>query len=544
MKPSLKSLALAMGMSGIFMLSACTDATDSHSTTDSKAKDITSHSIEIGNTAEPTSLDPHKTSDIPSFNIIRQFLVGLVATDATGKTIPALAERWETSDNKTWTFYLRDANWSDGTPITAQDFVYSYRRLLDPETAAPYASYLADAKVANAEQIIAGAAKPDSLGVVAIDAKTLQIQLTEPVPYFVDLLVLPATYAVNAKAIEQHGDQWVNPANIVVSGAYKPVEQIVGSHIKLERNTAYYDDAKTTFDTVSFLPIAGAGEISRYQAGEVDITSDVPPEQFEQIKAEMGAELVTMPRLCTAYFEYHNHVAPFNDAKVRQALSLIIDRDIITKDVLKRGEKPAYQFTPSVISGMSVIEPDWVKDDRAARIAKAKTLLNEAGYNEQNPLKFELLSSSNEIAKNVAVASQAIYKDAVSFIDIELARMEWKALQDNRKQGKYQAVLASWCADYNEPTTFLNIFKADNENNRSRYQNADYDALLAKAVVTADANERQKLYSQAEMILQKDTPGTFLYNTVNSRLVKPTIDAISINDPAGGWQVKDWKLKQ
>ncbi|WP_294034935.1 ABC transporter substrate-binding protein [uncultured Moraxella sp.] len=543
MKFSFKLLALALGMGSVCALSACHDSPN-RTSNDQKTDTATSHSIEIGNTAEPTSLDPHKTSDIPSFNIIRQFLVGLVATDATGKTTPSLAERWESADNKQWTFYLRDAKWSDGTPITAQDFVYSLRRLTDPATAAPYASYLADAKVVNADKIIAGTASVDSLGVVAIDDKTLQITLTEPVPYFVDLLVLPATYAVNAKAIEQHGDAWVNPANIVVSGAYKPVEQVVGSHVKLERNSAYFDNDKTTFDTVSFLPIAGVGEISRYQAGEVDITSDVPPEQFEQIKAKHGNELVTMPRLCTAYFEYHNQVAPFNDVRVRQALSLIIDRDIITKDVLKRGEKPAYQFTPSVIAGMSVIEPDWVKDDRATRIAKAKALLNEAGYNAQNPLKFELLSSSNEIAKNVTVASQAIYKESLDFIDINLSKMEWKALQDNRKQGKYQAVLASWCADYNEPTTFLNIFKTGNENNRSRYHNTAYDALLEQAINTADSTERQKLYAQAEMILQKDAPGTFLYNTVNSRLVKPEIIAESINDPAGGWQVKDWKLKQ
>ncbi len=508
MKFSFKLLALALGMGSVCALSACHD-NQNRTSNDPKTDAATSHSIEIGNTAEPTSLDPHKTSDIPSFNIIRQFLVGLVATDATGKTIPSLAERWESADNKQWTFYLRDANWSDGTPITAQDFVYSLRRLTDPATAAPYASYLADAKVVNADKIIAGTASVDSLGVVAIDDKTLQITLTEPVPYFVDLLVLPATYAVNAKAIEQHGDAWVNPANIVVSGAYKPVEQVVGSHVKLERNSAYFDNDKTTFDTVSFLPIAGVGEISRYQAGEVDITSDVPPEQFEQIKAKHGNELATMPRLCTAYFEYHNQVAPFDDVRVRQALSLIIDRDIITKDVLKRGEKPAYQFTPSVIAGMSVIEPDWVKDDRATRIAKAKALLNEAGYNAQNPLKFELLSSSNEIAKNVTVASQAIYKESLDFIDINLSKMEWKALQDNRKQGKYQAVLASWCADYNEPTTFLNIFKTGNENNRSRYHNTAYDALLEQAINTADSTERQKLYAQAEMILQKDAPGTF-----------------------------------
>ncbi len=508
MKFSFKLLALALGMGSVCALSACHD-NPNRTSNDPKTDTATSHSIEIGNTAEPTSLDPHKTSDIPSFNIIRQFLVGLVATDATGKTIPSLAERWESADNKQWTFYLRDANWSDGTPITAQDFVYSLRRLTDPATAAPYASYLADAKVVNADKIIAGTASVDSLGVVAIDDKTLQITLTEPVPYFVDLLVLPATYAVNAKAIEQHGDAWVNPANIVVSGAYKPVEQVVGSHVKLERNSAYFDNDKTTFDTVSFLPIAGVGEISRYQAGEVDITSDVPPEQFEQIKAKHGNELATMPRLCTAYFEYHNQVAPFDDVRVRQALSLIIDRDIITKDVLKRGEKPAYQFTPSVIAGMSVIEPDWVKDDRATRIAKAKALLNEAGYNAQNPLKFELLSSSNEIAKNVTVASQAIYKESLDFIDINLSKMEWKALQDNRKQGKYQAVLASWCADYNEPTTFLNIFKTGNENNRSRYHNTAYDALLEQAINTADSTERQKLYAQAEMILQKDAPGTF-----------------------------------
>ena len=192
--------------------------------------------LTINNAAEPTTLDPQRNADTGGSAIIRQLLIGLVATDAEGNTVPALAESWEHKDQKIWTFHLREAKWSNGDPITADDVVYSLRRLTDPATAAPYGTYLADAKVENAEAIATGNGKPETLGVKALDAKTVQITLTAPVPYFPDMLTLSATYPVNRKAIEQYGDKWTLPGHYISSGAYLLKDWAVNSNVELERN--------------------------------------------------------------------------------------------------------------------------------------------------------------------------------------------------------------------------------------------------------------------------------------------------------------------
>ena len=202
--------------------------------------------IVVGNAVEPGSLDPQKSGDMAAGALIRQMMDSLVGSDAAGKTVPALAEKWESDGDKVWTFHLRDAKWSNGEPITADDFVYSFRRLTAPETGAPYASYLADGKVANAEEVMLGKAKPETLGVKALDKKTLQFTLTAPVPYFPDMLIQQFTYPVHRATVEKFGDKWTQPGNYVSSGAYKLKEWRVNSHIALEKNPAYYDADKVT----------------------------------------------------------------------------------------------------------------------------------------------------------------------------------------------------------------------------------------------------------------------------------------------------------
>lgn len=206
----------------------------------------------INNGAEPESLDPHKVSGVPESNILRQMFVGLTTTDPDGKTIPGMAESWESADNKVWTFKIRDAKWSNGDPVTAEDFVYSFRRVVDPNTASPYASYLADDKVLNAQEVIDGKVKPDALGVKALDEKTLQVTLSEPVPYFPDTLIHTSVKPVPQKVVEKFGEKWTDPANIVVNGPYKISEWQVNDKIVLERNESYYDNANTTLEKLRY----------------------------------------------------------------------------------------------------------------------------------------------------------------------------------------------------------------------------------------------------------------------------------------------------
>ena len=363
MKLSTLSFA-GLTLFGVFALSGC--GSDNQQSAPSLAT-TTKDEIAIPNGAEPESLDLHKASDSSSFAIIRQMFVGLVSADEKGATIPALASEWDSTDGKVWTFKIRDAKWSDDTPITAHDFVYSFRRLTDPNTASPYSSYLVDAKVVNAKQISDGKAGVETLGVRAVDDKTLEISLSEPVPYLPDTLIHTAVKPVNQKAIEQHGDKWTAPGNYVVNGAYNLKDWQVNERIVLERNTSYYDDANTTINTVTILAIPSeVTDVTRYKAGEIDLTADsLPSEQFKQLQAELGDQVKIQPKLCTYYYEFNHTKAPFDDVRVRKALSLTLDREIITNNILAQGQTVAYQYTPNAIAGMIDYEPDWRAWDKA-----------------------------------------------------------------------------------------------------------------------------------------------------------------------------------
>lgn len=502
--------------------------------------------VNLASGAEPESLDPHKSSDAASFDIMRQMLMGLVGSDQTGATIPGAAESWSNVDEKVWTFKIKDGlKWSNGDPVTAQDFEYSLRRLTDPKTGSPYASYLVDAKVANALEVTEGKAGVETLGVKAIDEKTLEITLTEPVPYFVDLLTLPVTYAVNKKAIETHGDKWTEPANYVVNAAYKLKEWSVNEHIILERNSNYFDDANTKIQEVKFIPVSGSTAINRYKVDELDIVG-VPPEQLEKLKNEHGDEMHTSPRLCTFYLEYNNVKAPFDDARVRRAISLVVDRETLADKVIKRGEIPAYQYTPPAIQGMGDVAIEWKSWDKAKRAEEAKKLLTEAGYSADKPLKFEILYSTSEMAKLITTATAAMIKEQTGGIaDASIVNQEWKVSLTTRREGKYNTAFAGWCSDYNEPSTFLNVMRSGNSNNTGKYVNPEFDKLLDQTLKPGlTAADRTKLYHEAELLMDKDSAIAPLYTAVSLRLVKPYLQADSLADPSGNFQIKDWELRK
>ncbi|MDO4426729.1 MAG: ABC transporter substrate-binding protein [Moraxella sp.] len=501
--------------------------------------------ITINNGAEPESLDPHKVSGVPESNLIRQMLVGLTSSDADGKTIPGMATEWSSPDNKVWTFKLRDAKWSNGDPVTAEDFVFSFRRLTDPNTASPYATYLADAKVINAQDIVDGKAAPDTLGVKAIDDKTLEVTLSEPVPFFPDMLMHTAVKPVNPKTVQELGEKWVTPATYVVNGPYKLSEWQVNEKIVLERNPNYFDDAKTTINKVTFLAVpSGATELTRYKAGDLDVGS-VDATQFEQAKAELGDEIKIAPNLCTYYYEFNHTKPPFDDVRVRKALSLVYDRDTVVNGILKQGQTVAYQFTPEATQGMNNYTPEWKSWDKAKRIEEAKKLLAEAGYGEGNPLKVELLYNTSDAHKVLAVASDSFWKEAFggNVINVSLNNQEWKTYLETRRTQKHDIARGGWCADYNEASTFLNTFRSNNSSNYGKYNNPEFDRLLDSTLggdVTPE--QRAEIYKQAEAMLDKDSATIFVYQYVTPYLIKPYVLGFPVNDPLGNWHVKDLKI--
>lgn len=492
------------------------------------------------NGAEPQSLDPHKIEGVPESNLARDQFEGLVITNLDGDVIPGVAESWEHDEAKVWRFKLREnAKWSNGDPVTAHDFVYSWKRLADPNTASPYASYLQYAHIENVDDIVNGNADPETLGVKALDDLTFEVTLSEPVPYLDKLVGHTVLSPVHKATVEAHGNQWTSPKNFVGNGAYKLKEWVVNERIVLERNDQYWDNDKTVIDEVTFLAIdSEVTAVNRYRSGEIDITNTIPVELFPRLKRDLPNEVKVTPYLCTYYYEINNEKAPFDDARVRTALKLAVDRDIVVNKVVAQGQTEAFGFTPPFMADMEAIEPEWFTWSQKERNAKAVELLEEAGYTKKNPLSFNLLYNTSESHKKVAIAVSSILKQNAG-INVRLENQEWKTFLDSRHQGTYEVARAGWCADYNEPSSFLNIMLSNSSNNTSHFKNRAFDAAMRASIEASNTEERIKAYQEAEKVLDEESAIVPLYYYVNSRLVKPHVGGYTGNDPLGNFYTKD-----
>ncbi|WP_156294237.1 oligopeptide ABC transporter substrate-binding protein OppA [Serratia oryzae] len=485
------------------------------------------------NGSEVQSLDPHKIEGVPENNVTRDLIEGLANTTPDGSIVPGVAESWDNKDFKVWTFHLRkDAKWSNGQPVTAQDFVYSWQRIVDPKTASPYASYLQYAHVENVDDIIAGKKDKSTLGVKAIDDHTFQVTLTEPVPYLVEMTQHYAMKPVNKEAVEKFGEKWTLPQNYVSNGAYKLKDWVVNERIVLERNPEYWDNAKTVIDKVTFLPISSeVTDVNRYRTGEIDMTyNNLPIELFQKLKKEIPNEVRVSPYVCTYYYEMNNQKAPFNDARVREALKLGLDRDIIVNKVKNQGDLPAYSYTPPYVDGAKLTAPEWFGWTQEKRNEEAKKLLAEAGYGPDKPLSFSLLYNTSDLHKKLAIAAASIWKKNLG-VDVKLVNQEWKTFLDSRHQGNFDVARAGWCADYNEPSAFVNTMLSDSSNNTSHYKNPVFDKLVADTLQAKTKEERAALYQKAEAQLDKDSVIAPVYYYVNARLVKPYVGGYTETDP-------------
>ncbi|MNO93759.1 Periplasmic oligopeptide-binding protein precursor [compost metagenome] len=455
--------------------------------------------------------------------------------------VPGVAESWDNKDFKVWTFHLRkDAKWSNGEPVTAQDFVYSWQRLVDPKTASPYASYLQYAHVENVDDIIAGKKDKSTLGVKAIDDHTFQVTLTEPVPYLVEMTPHYAMKPVNKEAVEKFGEKWTLPQNYVTNGAYKLKDWVVNERIVMERNTNYWDNAKTVVDQITYLPISSeVTDVNRYRSGEIDMTyNNMPIELFQKLKKEIPTEVHVDPYLCTYYYEINNQKAPFTDARVRTALKLGLDRDIIVNKVKAQGDLPAFGYTPPYTDGAKLTKPEWFTWTQEKRNEEAKKLLAEAGYTADKPLTFSLLYNTSDLHKKLAIAASSIWKKNLG-VDVKLVNQEWKTFLDTRHQGNYDVARAGWCADYNEPTSFLNTMLSDSSMNTAHYKSPAFDAIMKDTLKVTDEAQRTALYDKAEQQLGQDSAIVPVYYYVNARLVKPWVGGYTGKDPMDNIYTKD-----
>ncbi|PHM66962.1 periplasmic murein peptide-binding protein precursor [Xenorhabdus stockiae] len=502
--------------------------------------------VTINNGVEVVSLDPHVVEGGPETNVIRNLFEGLVTTDLNGETVPGVAEKWENEGHQVWTFYLRkDAKWSDGKPVTAQDFVYSWRRLSDPKVGSPYASYLQYTYILNADNILQGTKSPEQLGVKALDDQRFQVTLSRPVPYLINMLSHTPLKPVRQDVVEKFGIKWTSPENFIGNGSYILKEWVINERMVLTRNPHYWNDKESIIEKGILLPIvSGVSDVNRYRSGEVDITNDaIPPELYQKMKQDIPDQLRTVPYLCTFYYEINHKNPLFKDKRVREAIKLSLDRDIVTEKIMGQGQIPAYGFTPTYIGGGLTVNPEWASWTQEQRNQRARELLKEAGFDASNPLKFSLLYNTSEQNKQQAIAAASMWQKNIG-AKVTLQNQEWKTSLQNRHQGNYDVVRATWCGDYNEPSSFLNYYLSDSSNNTSFYNSEAFDNYLNQALTAKDEKTRKEFYQKAEAQLDADSGTIPVYYRVSTRLIRPTVGGMTGKDPLDYVDLKNLYIKK
>ncbi len=478
-------------------------------------------------------------------HILRDLFEGLVIQDREGNIIPGVAESWKTDDNQTFTFKLRqNATWSNGDPVTADDFVYALRRAVDPSFASPNVWYLRMTGIKNIADIAEGKKPVEDLGVTAPDKYTLRFELDNKVPHFVAMTGHTSMMPVHKETVENSDKPWSDPKQFVSNGAFVLDEWVVNERIELVKNSSYWDAADTHLTNVTYIPFENQNaSITRYEVGEVDITSDVPTHMAQKLKRDHQDAYTVVPLLCTYYYAFNTTRPPFDDARVRQAVSYSIMRDVITKGVTQVGNLPAYTFAHQYTAGFEATQPDYSQWSQQQRDEKARQLLQEAGYGKDKPLEFKLLYNTSESNKTIAVAIASMLSKNLS-ANVELENQEWKSYLVSRKQGNFDVMRASWCGDYNEASTFLSLLRSDSSGNFARYNNKEYDQAMDNALATTDEKERHAYYDKAEQLIATDVPIAPIYYYMQARLVRPNVGGFAKDNVEGRIYSKDLYIKK
>lgn len=477
----------------------------------------------------PDSFDPHKARSVQSGTVLRDIGEALLTHTPDGQLTGGVAEAWEISDDGlVYTFTLRaDARWSNGEPVTAEDFVYSFRRLTDPATAAFSAE--SAAPVENAEEILAGDLAPEELGVQAVGERQLEIRLAQATPYFLSLLAHTSTQPVYAPGVERHGDAFARPGNLVTNGPYRLVHADPASLVEIERNPYYWNGAETAIGEVHYHVLSQpASEYNRYRAGELDITDSVPAESFAAIREAHPDELRVAQTLAIYYYGFNVTKPPFEgNPDLRAALSMAIDREVLVERITGRGEAPAYSFVPPGLPGYEPPKLPFADLSRQERIDRARRLYDRAGYSDDNPARIELRYNTLDTHQRIAEAVQVMWRDVLG-VETELINEEFQVLLANMRAREVTQVFRSaWSGTYLDAHSFLSILESGNEANLTGFANAEYDALMRRAETEANPKTRRLYLEKAERVLLSEHALIPLYYYVSKHLVSPDIE---------GWQ--------
>jgi oligopeptide transport system substrate-binding protein len=481
--------------------------------------------LHLGIGSDPSDLDPHLVTGVGEAKVLHSLFEPLVSFDPkTLKPVPALAESWNVSpDGLTYTFRLRaDAKWSNGEPITAQDCVDSWKRILTPTLGADYAYMLY--MVRGAEAFNKGKADFSAVGLAAPDARTLVVQLTAPAPYFLQVLLNSPWRPVNVRAVAavghayQRGNAWTRPEHIVTSGPFHLKEWTSHQRLVVERSPTYWDREHVKLNSIVFYPTDSVDAEERaFRAGQLHITYSLSLSKIAGYRESLPDSLRIDPYLCTYFFRANTRKPPLDNPRVRRALALAIDRTLIVEKVLRGGQRPAPSLVPPET-------PDYPVPALAPRdIEQAKKLLADAGFpGGQGFPTLEITYDNSEIHRLVVEAIQEMWRRDLG-IDVSIVNQEKKVAFANRRTGNYQLLYGDWVGDYLDATTFLDLWRSDAGNNHTGWVNADYDALMNRAATTPDVAARGKLLQQAELLMLEQSPCIPVYFNTHVYLCSPSV---------------------
>lgn len=489
------------------------------------------------------SLDPQLNEDSAGFSVIRDLFEGLTTQDENGDLTPGVATDWSSVDgNRTWIFNLRkDAKWSNGDSVTAHDFVYAWRRAVDPETASSYSWYLEVGQIKNAGEIIAGDMPPDQLGVSALGDYRLQVQLSAPVPFFPSMTTYATLMPVHQATIERFGDEWTRPSHMVSNGAYVLQDLVLAEYHSRIKNPLYWDADNVIIEKVTGIIVNDDNTaLTRYLAGEFDHLDGLPAGQYPNLKDKYPDQTFSMPLLCTYYYVINQSESgnpALDDVRVRQALSYAIDRDVIVNQVLKGGQRGAYSFTHWATSGFDMPDIGYATLSQAERDAKAKELIVEAGFgSDGDALELRLIYNTSESHKAIANVISQMWKEKLA-VRVTLENFEWKTFLDKASNQDFDIARSGWCGDYNEASTFLQLVTSDNDFNDGKFTNARIDELMAKSATSEI--DPQKAYSEVELILADEMGLIPIYHYSQVFMKVPALKGWPLNNVENNWYSKN-----
>jgi oligopeptide transport system substrate-binding protein len=490
--------------------------------------------IDLG--ADVATLDPQMSEDVQSVRVIYDLFEGLTSQDQHNRPSPGLADKWEiSSDNKTYTFHLRpNLKFSDGSPLTAIDVVYSYQRLADPKTASPYNFLVSNLE--NGQAILDAKLPPSQLGIQAMDDHTVKIKLTNPDPSFISIAAQPDLAVVSKANLDKFGSAWTDPKNMITSGAYKLDERVVQGYILASKNPYYYDAGTVAIERVKFFPIVDTNaSLSQYKTGSIDVTYLLPIDQYKTVKAQLSDQEHTVLWEAIEYYDFNMKLPKYKDnLKLRQALVMAVDREVLAKEVMGQDQKSLYSYATSTIEGgqFAGLDYEWASWSRDKQIAVARRLFTEAGYGPNHPLQVTITYNTRDYTKKNSLAIASMWQQVFGSGSIQTitSNQEWKTFLQARHTGSYDIARDGWVADYDSVDSYTALYQCGNPQNNAHDCIKGYNDLLNQAQNTSDAQLRVKLIRQALTLAMNDYSRIPLYQLTYYRLVNPRVKNYDIDD--------------